>query len=158
MENLRKIISAHPFFGDFDSEHLDTVVGCAKNMVFHQGDMIFRAGQKADQFYLIKHGRVALEIYVPHRDPLIIDTVVDGNVLGWSWLFPPYRWHFDARALDLTRAVALDGKCLRRKKEKDHQLGYKLMSRFAQVIEEDLQATRLQLIDLYQNPAEMKSR
>jgi CRP-like cAMP-binding protein len=70
-------------------------------------------------------------------------------VLGWSWLFPPYRWHFDARALELTRAIALDGKCLREKCEEDHDLGYELVKRVAQIIMERLQATRLQLLDVY---------
>jgi CRP-like cAMP-binding protein len=72
-----------------------------------------------------------------------------GEVLGWSWLIPPYHWKFDARAIEQTRALALDGKCLRTKCEEDHDLGYELLKRFAQIMEERLQATRLQLLDVY---------
>jgi hypothetical protein len=75
----------------------------------------------------------------------------EGEILGWSWLIPPYNWHFDARAVELTRAIALDGKCLRNKCEQDHDLGYELLKRFAHIMEQRLQATRLQLLDVYGN-------
>jgi CRP/FNR family transcriptional regulator, cyclic AMP receptor protein len=80
---------------------------------------------------------------------LTIQTLGVGEVLGWSWLFPPYRWLFDARTIELTRAIALDGKCLRAKCDEDHHLGYEMVKRFAQVIIERLQASRLQLLDVY---------
>ena len=86
---------------------------------------------------------------VPHRGLITVQTVREGDVLGWSWLFPPYRWHFGARTLQTTRALAFDGKCLRGKCENDHDLGYELFRRFSQVITERLEATRLQLLDLY---------
>ena len=84
---------------------------------------------------------------------MTIDTIQEGEVLGWSWLFPPYRWHFDARALQLTRAVAFDGKCLRDKCDRDHDLGYEMVRRFAEVITQRLQSARLQLLDLYGDAA-----
>jgi hypothetical protein len=80
---------------------------------------------------------------------MTIETIGEGEVLGWSWLFPPYRWQFDAQAVGLVRAIAFDGRCLRGKCEEDHDLGYWLMQRFAQVMSQRLQATRLQLLDLY---------
>ncbi len=152
MEDLRKILKEHPFFAKLPAKYLDMVVGCASNVRFDAGEYIFKEGQKADTFYLIRHGKVSIETYIPNQGPVVIDTAEAGQVLGWSWLFPPYRWHFDARALELTRAVALDGKCLRKKQEKDHELGYYLMKDFAQIMEEVLQATRLRLLDLYRNP------
>ena len=85
----------------------------------------------------------------PQRGAIAIDTVGEGDVLGWSWLIPPYHWHFDARAVEPTRAIALDGRCLRGKCDADHELGYELMKRFAQVIEQRLEATRWQLLDVY---------
>jgi hypothetical protein len=88
-------------------------------------------------------------MFVPQRGPVTIDKIQEGEVLGWSWLFPPYQWHFDARALQLTRAVAFDGKCLREKCEKDARFGYDFVSRFSLVIMQRLQAARLQLLDLY---------
>jgi CRP-like cAMP-binding protein len=111
--------------------------------------MILRAGEPADRFYIIRHGKVGVEVFAPEVGPITIETLGEGDVLGWSWLFPPYRWVFDARALELTRAIALDGKCLREKCDEDPRLGYDLMKRFAQIMVERLQATRLQLIDLY---------
>jgi len=125
------------------------IVGCAANVRFEAGEYIFREGEDANQFYIIRHGKVALELFTPERGVLTIQTLGAGDVLGWSWLFPPYRWRFDARALELTRAIALDGTCLRNKCDEDHNLGYELVKRFAQIIIERLQATRLQLLDVY---------
>ena len=118
-------------------------------MRFDEGKFLFREGEEANNFYVIRAGRVAIEIFSPKRGPITVQTVREGDVLGWSWLFPPYRWHFDARALELTRAISLDGKCLRNKCEEDHDLGYELMKRFSEVMIQRLQATRLQLLDLY---------
>ena len=91
-----------------------------------------------------------MEIHAPPRGSIIIQTLDEGDVLGWSWLFPPYRWMSSAKAIELTRAIALDGKCLRGKSEEDHDFGYELLKRFARVIQERLQATRLQLINVYE--------
>ncbi len=85
---------------------------------------------------------------MPHR-PIVIETIEAGEVLGWSWLFPPYRWHFNARALEPIRAIMLDGVCLREKGEIDHDLGYELVKRMAHILIERLQSTRLQLLDVY---------
>jgi CRP-like cAMP-binding protein len=149
MQTLEPILAAHPFFHDLDSRHLQLIVSCAANVRFEAGQFIFREGEEANQFYLLRHGTVSLEIFVPQRGALTIQTLREGDVLGWSWLLPPYRWHFDARAVVLTRALALDGKCLRTKCEDDHDLGYELLKRFAHLITEQLQATRLQLLDVY---------
>jgi hypothetical protein len=94
---------------------------------------------------------VQLEIFAPGRGAVTIQTVDEGDVVGWSWLFPPFRWHFDARALDSVRAVAFDGACLRDKCDDDHSLGYELLRRFSPVMLARLQATRLQLLDVYGN-------
>jgi CRP-like cAMP-binding protein len=149
IQTLEPILAEHPFFKDLEPRHLQLVVGCASNVRFDAGRFVFREGEEANQFYLIRHGTVRLEIFVPERGPLTIQTLGEGDVLGWSWLFPPYRWHFDARAATLTRAIALDGKCLRTKCEDDHDLGYELVKRFAHVMMQRLQATRLQLLDVY---------
>ena len=80
---------------------------------------------------------------------MMIQTIDEGDVLGWSWLFPPYVWHFDVKAVELTRAIAMDGECLRNKCEEDHELGYEIMKRFSHVMVNRLSATRLQLLDIY---------
>jgi CRP/FNR family cyclic AMP-dependent transcriptional regulator len=151
MRDLEQILSEHPFLKELDKEHIQLLVGCASNVVFKSGDFIFREGEAADAFYFIRHGRVLIETFVPQKGPIIIRSREAGEILGWSWLVPPYRWHFDARAVDLTRAIALDGKCLRKKCEEDHDLGYEIMKRFAMVIAERLEQTRLQLMDVYGN-------
>jgi CRP-like cAMP-binding protein len=149
METLRPILAAHPFFADFEARHLEVLVGCAANVRFADGAFLFRAGEEANQFFLIREGRVALELAAPGHPPLTLQTLGAGEVLGWSWLIPPYHWMFDARAVEPTRALALDGKCLRTKCEGDHDLGYELLKRFAHIMEQRLQATRLQLLDVY---------
>ena len=118
-------------------------------MHFKEGEELFHQGDKADRFFVLRSGRVALEIFVPQRGALPLDVVGEGEVLGVSWLIPPYRWFFDARAKDSVSAVSLDGKCLRQKCEEDPRLGYELMKRFATVMSDRLQATRVRLIDIY---------
>ncbi|MEK7263132.1 MAG: cyclic nucleotide-binding domain-containing protein [Bacteroidota bacterium] len=149
IESLEKILSEHPFFQDFEQHHLDLIVGCASNVKFNEEQYLFHEGKDADKFYLIRSGKVAVELFGAERGPITIQTIEEGDILGWSWLLPPFKWHFDARAVELTRAIALDGKCLRKKCENDHDLGYELMKRIAHIMERRLQATRLQLVDIY---------
>lgn len=149
MEDLKNILTTHPFFGGMKPEHLQLLVGCASNVRFDAGKFILREGEEANEFYLLRHGKVALEVYAPERGPISIQTLGEGDILGWSWLVPPYRWKFDARVVEMTRAIALDGKCLRQKSESDCQLGYELLKRFSQVMVDHLQAARLQLLNVY---------
>ncbi|QQS49101.1 MAG: cyclic nucleotide-binding domain-containing protein [Acidobacteriota bacterium] len=149
MESLKPILSQHPFFSGLDDEYLDLVAGCAANVRFKPGETVFHEGEEAHQFYLIRHGKVALESYASNRGALTVQTLDEGDILGWSWLIPPYYWRFDARAVDLVRAIALDGLCLRTKCEADHHLGYELLKRFSHIIGQRLDATRFQLMDVY---------
>jgi len=153
METLEPILAAHPFFKGLAPHYLRLAVGCAANVRFKPEEFICREGEEANEFYLIRDGRVALEVPVPGRGPHIIQTLEPGDILGWSWLFPPYHWDFAARAVKLTRAIALDGKCLRTKCEEDHDLGYELLTRFSSIILQHLQATRLQLLDMCVSPS-----
>lgn len=149
METLERYVAEHPFFAGMSEKHIQLIVGCASNVKYDAGQQIDRAGMEANTFFLVRQGRVAVEIVNPTSGPITIQTVGDGDVLGWSWLFPPYIHHFDSKALDLTRAIALDGKCLRQKCDADHELGYELFKRFAQIMEQRIESTRLQLMDLY---------
>jgi CRP/FNR family cyclic AMP-dependent transcriptional regulator len=149
METLERIIAQHPFLKDLESEYIKLIVGCASNVRFNPDKFLFREGEEANQFYMIRQGKVALQISAGHRGVITVQTVREGDILGWSWLIPPYRWRFDARALELTRAIALDGKCLRTKSEEDHNLGFELLKRFSKIIADRLEATRLQLLDVY---------
>jgi CRP-like cAMP-binding protein len=149
--SLETLLSGVPFLEGLSAERLALLAGCAGNVRFAPGDMVFREGDPADTFYVVRHGAVALELFVPERGAVAIETVHAGEVLGWSWLFAPYRWHFDARALSVVRATGFDGSCLRQKCDDDPAVGYDLMSRFAQVLIERLQWTRLRLLDVYGN-------
>jgi len=149
METLEPILSKHPFLKGLKPEHLKILVGCALNLRFNAGQFLFHEGEEANEFYMIREGKVAVQIQGAERGPITVQTIGEGEVLGWSWLIPPYRWRFDVKALELTRAIALDGKCLRTKSEEDHDLGYQLLRRFAGIIVERLEAARLQLLDVY---------
>lgn len=139
---------AHDFAG-LDARYRELIAGCGKTTHFPAGERLFRAGDAADQFYLVRHGTVALELYAAGHQPLTIATLQDGEIAGFSWLFEPYQWMFDARAVAETSAIAFDAVCLRGKCEADHELGYQLMRRFAGIALSRLQATRLQLLDVY---------
>jgi len=147
--SIRDLLAEHPFFAGLPDADLDLIAGCGRNVHFHPGQLVFAEGEAADAFFVLRRGRVALSVHGPQSDEITIATVTDGDVLGWSWLFPPYRWHFDAHATAETSAVALDGACLRDKCDEDAALGYRLMQRFARLTQQRLQETRLQLLDLY---------
>jgi CRP-like cAMP-binding protein len=147
--SLESLLAEAPLLEGLDDANLALLAGCGSNVRFSEGEQLFRQGDPADTFYVVRHGSVALETFVPTRGPVLIETIESGEVLGWSWLFPPHRWHFDGRALGLVRATAFDGACLRGKCETDPVLGYELMRRFARVLIERLQWTRLRLLDVY---------
>jgi CRP/FNR family transcriptional regulator, cyclic AMP receptor protein len=149
VKRLDAILADVPFLEGLGRDELALLAGCASNVHFDEGAVLFREGDPANTFYVLRHGAVALELHVPARGGMTIETIDAGEVIGWSWLFPPYRWHFDARALSAVRATVFDGECLRGKCEQDPALGYDLMKRFAQVLMERLQWTRLRLLDVY---------
>jgi len=149
METLERIIAEHPFFAGLESYYAGLLAGCGANVRFQPGAYIFKEGEEANEFYLVRSGKVALELFAPQRKPIVVETLADGDILGWSWLLPPYLWKFHAHAVQDTRAIALDGKCLRAKCEQNHDLGYEVLKRFAQIMERRLEATRLQLLDVY---------
>ncbi len=148
MEGLERIVKEHPFFAGMKDEYTNLIAGCAKNVRFEAGQFVFHEGEPADQFYLLRSGRVALQISAPER-VLTIQTVGESEIVGASWLVPPYRWGMDAKALELTRAISMDAACLRGKCEDDHSLGYELMKRFMPILIQRLQASRLQILDVY---------
>ena len=148
MRTIDKLIAETPTFAGMAPEHLELIAGCGWNERVPAGTRLLKEGEPADRFYILRHGVVALEFEAP-GGPLIIETLHDGDVVGWSWLFAPYRWAMDGRAVEPCRVVTFDGACLRGKCEDDHELGYQLMSRFVQNVIERLQSTRMQLIDVY---------
>jgi CRP-like cAMP-binding protein len=112
---------------------------------------VLREGERAQTFYIIRRGAIALEVRGAGRAVLIVDTKHDGDIVGWSWLFAPYRWQFDGRTTEPCSLVAIEGARLRDMCEDDHEFGYQLMRRFASVVQQMLQNTRMQLLDFYGN-------
>lgn len=149
IESLERIVAAHPLFGGLGADFQRTLTGCAKNLRFRSGDYLFHEGDAADALYLVREGMVALEIGAPGHGRMTFQTVARDGVVGLSWLVPPYRWTFDARAMQDTRALGFDALCLRRKCDADPALGYAVMQSFMPVLVERLHNTRLQMLDVY---------
>ena len=150
--HVRELLEEHPFLRGLGPAALTLMAGCAVNERFEAGQHIAREGDAADRFYVIRHGRVSIEIPVPGRGRLIVQTLHEGDVFDWSWVVSPYRWAFDARAETLVRAVRVDARCLRRTMESNHELGYRLLERFVDVMASRIVAERVQLLDLYGSP------
>ena len=149
MTTLAESLMTYPLRKDRPTQALQLIASCGQEKMFSAGDYLGRENQSADYFYLIQRGQVAIEIFFPGRGALTLQTLRDGDIVGWSWLFPPYRWTFDVRAQTPVQVAALDGRCLRAKCAEDPRLGYALMQRFAAIMTSRLQATRLQLVNLY---------
>ncbi len=149
MDAVKTILQNHPFFKEFTAEHVEKLVQHTSEMRFNPGQYIFRDGQEANMFYLVLSGMVSLEVYAPNRGPVTVQPIGAGDVLGWSWLYPPHRWHFDAKAKEETRVLALNGKAIRGLIEDDHEFGFQVMKRIALVMENRLQATRVKLMEVY---------
>jgi CRP/FNR family transcriptional regulator, cyclic AMP receptor protein len=145
--DLEKIIAEHPFLKGLSPHQFRILTDCAMFTRFESGELLLREGDPANRFYLILRGKVSVESYAPDLGVTPIQTVAGGDVLGWSWLFPPYYWHFNARAVELTEAVFFYSTPLRDECETDHDLGYELVKRMAEVMMKRLQATRRQLLN-----------
>ena len=141
----------HTFFMGMKDEYLRSLAENATVERFEAGDVIFKEGEPARNFYLIRAGNVALQQVSYRTEPFTVLTLRRGDILGWSWLFPPYRCRLTAKALDITRAIALDGEKLRAKCDEDHQLGYELMKRFAQIIDSRFDAVSEHLVEVGQH-------
>lgn len=148
MDTLEPIIQEHNFFIGLKPDLLKMVVGCASNVVFDKKQVIFKEGDQADKLYLIRSGRVA--IYICHPQKVTIQTLWEGDILGWSWLVAPFEYRLTAEAIEKTQAIIIDAKCLRKKCEEDKVFGYEVMKRLASVITQRLEATMYQICDLFQ--------
>ena len=149
MHTMDELLASHPFFADLGPEASELMAGCAVNLHLHPGDYLFRQGDAADRFFVVRHGRVALELSAVGVPGLVLDTVDDGGVVGWSWLVAPHRWFTDARATTETSVISLDGLCLRQKCDEDPALGYAVFQRVAAVMYQRLRSARVRLLDLY---------
>jgi len=149
VKDIEEIVREQPFFAGLQEAFCKLVCGCAKNVHFQAGEYLFHEGDPADQFYLIRQGRVALEVKAPGRGAVTFQTLRPGEIVGVSWLIPPYRWSYDAQATEFTAAISMHAACLRDKCEADHDLGYEMMKRFMPILVQRLQATQMQILDVY---------
>lgn len=149
LQDLGGILDEHPFFQGIDQRLRALLIGCARNERFDAGAYLLREGGEADTFFLIRTGMVAVEIRAPGQKAMVLETLGEGDVLGWSWMVPPYRLAFDARAQSPVRVLSFDATCLRRKMDADPALGYEVLRRFLPVMAHRLSAARLQMLDLY---------
>jgi len=143
---LESVIAEHPFVRGFKPEHVRLLADSAMRMRYEAGELIFREADPANRFYLLEQGRVSLESRRKDEAPVPVQIIGPGDVLGWSWLFPPYYWHFDARALDPTTAIFFYGTRLREQCEQDHDFGFEMMKRMTEVVIHRLHAARKQLL------------
>lgn len=146
MKDLKRAIAAHPFVRALGPEHLEMFAEGAKEVLFEADDVICREGEPANQFYLIQSGRVALEAHEPGDGTALVQYLGGGDVLGWSWLLPPFVWHFRARATEPTQAIVVNGAHILIAAERNHEFGYELMKCVSQLVIQRLQATRKELL------------
>ncbi len=149
IQGFREIVAEHSVFKNFDQETLELLGGCARNERFVAGETIFREGDAADKLYILRKGDVAVEIATPEMAPLIVETLHEGDLLGWSWMVPPHLHMSDARALTEVRAVSLDAGCVRDKCDQNPVLGYLMFRHWLPHLAARMRAMRMQLLDLY---------
>ncbi len=151
------VLRAHPFLAGMPESSLARLAAYARPVVWHPGQRLFRAGRPAERFWLVRGGEVLLDVAVPGRGDVGIESIGAGGVLGWSWLYPPYRWQFGAVAVQRSTAVEFTAAAVRRLIDSDDGLGKELTTRFMAVVVDRLQAARSRLLDLYGYPSELPS-
>lgn len=151
--HIAEQIGHHSFFEGLPSRHIDLLVSDATEARFETREIIVREGDTAHEFHLIREGKVAIEIFTPDRGPITIQTLGAGELLGWSWLLQPFRWNFDAQATEPTDVITFNAERIRAACSSNPEFGFELMSRFVPLIVQRLQATRMQLLDVYHAPA-----
>lgn len=153
METEYDLIRAHPFLAGLTPAQLERLSVWSSRVSFASGERLFEEGGRADRFWLLSDGLVTLDVHLPGTGTVTVETLGAGSVLGWSWLFEPYRWHFGAGAAQATLALEFDGPGVRDVCAADPVLGYELTRRFMAVVVDRLQATRVRLLDLYRTGA-----
>lgn len=139
----------HPFLRGLNHTQMTLLADCALPSQFKAGEIIFREGDPADRFLLVEKGKVVLESGAGYGEPVIIEAIGPGDLLGWSWMMPPYRWHFSARAVEPTEAIYFAGTILREYCQRDHSLGFELHKRMSAVMMKRLQAARKKMLSIH---------
>jgi CRP/FNR family transcriptional regulator, cyclic AMP receptor protein len=142
-------LAAHLFVRGMTAEHIAQLAAVTRHVSVPARHRLFDEGGTADRFWLIEAGQVALDLHVPGHGPVIIETLGRGDVIGWSWLFPPFQWQLGAVTMQPTQAFEVDGREVRRMCDADPALGHELTRRLIRVVVHRLQATRVRLADVY---------
>lgn len=149
MKTIADILKGSSFFTDLSENELAFIAGCASLVHFPEGKMIANHGDAADTFFLIREGNIALSIADKVGKPFLYETLGPFDIVGLSWLIPPYRWTASAIAQTEVKALSFNGTCIREKCEKDHSLGYKMMRHLLQLMVEREDALKLHLLDIF---------
>lgn len=149
MISMAEALAVHHFLDGLHPDFLAHLAEVARFVEFQSGQFILRQGALASEFYLIRSGKVTVELFSGEGGPVVIQTLSEGDVLGWSWLIPPYHWKFDARAVESTQAIVLDGNILKKAFQEFPAFGFEILQRFTRVISDRLEAERLKLVNLY---------
>ena len=149
MTAIESLLKENLLFKDIEDKYIKEIAQCTSEVQYAAGEFIFHEGEDALNLNIIRQGKVAIEVFAPKQGAVTIETIGRNEILGWSWFIPPYRRQFDAQAIEITRVLSIEAECLRSICGKDPALGYSLMQKLVQVIVERLQATRLQLMDIY---------
>lgn len=145
-------LKAHPFVRGLRDDYVELLAGCTENRNYNSGDYLLRYQKPAEEFLLLREGKVLLLNNVPGKDITPLESISAPNVIGWSWLLPPYRWHFDVKAQSPVSCLVVHAMCLTGKMETDKEFGYEMYKRFFEVVVDRLQASRLQVLDVYAKP------
>lgn len=148
-DRIKQELASHRFFRSLPEELRDRLAGCGEFVSFDKETEILTEGAPANSFFAIRSGRVAIGVHTPNRGLVTIETLHSGDIAGWSWLFPPYRCHLDAVALEPVEAIELHAQCIRSYVDEDPKAGLLLVNAIAAVMEERLESARMRLVDLY---------
>jgi CRP/FNR family transcriptional regulator, cyclic AMP receptor protein len=155
-ETMATRVALHPFLAGMNKGQLALLTDCAIATHFKKGEIVLREGEQANRYYLIESGKVILESGAEYGEPVVVDTIGAGDLLGWSWMFSPYIWQFTARAVEPTDAIFFYGTILREYCERDHSLGFELLKRMTAIMTRRMQAARRKMLNLHAGNASLE--
>ena len=151
-QSIEDYLSSHAFFSGLDENFMQFASNSATELQLKKGDILFRQGEPADKFFLLRRGQVSVQVPALVGPALEIQHLGEDQILGWSWLMPPFRWHFLARAVEDTDLIEFDGSAILAHCEEDPKFGYELFKRFAALMSERLEVARQKMIDQWDPP------
>ena len=151
-QSVADFLSRHPFFTGLDDQYIEFLTDSAVETQIGEGGILFRQGTPADKFYLLKSGKVSVQVPALVGPVLEIQRIGENQILGWSWLIPPYRWNFQARVEEDASLLEFDGRAVLARCEEDPRFGFEMLKRFAALMSERLEAARQKMMDEWNPP------